>query len=65
MNRVWIYVNFIDKIRRNYFDPKDYIIAPNVAEATAAVKFSGELGFFRMVLEGNTLKVVQMLKKDG
>jgi hypothetical protein len=30
-----------------------------------AAKFSSELGFFKVVLEGDTLQIVHALKKDG
>jgi hypothetical protein len=48
-------------------EPKDYINAPDIAEATAALrasKFSSEFSFFRVVLECNALQIVQALKKD-
>jgi hypothetical protein len=41
-------------------EPNDYIIALDVAE----VKFSSELGFYKVVLKGNSLQIVQVLKKD-
>jgi hypothetical protein len=39
-------------------EPKDYIIVPDVAEATAAIraaKFSSELWFYKVVLKGDAL----------
>jgi hypothetical protein len=40
------------------YEPRDYIIAPDVVEATTALraaKFSCELGFYKAVLEGDAL----------
>jgi hypothetical protein len=39
-----------------------------ISKATAALmaaKFSSELSFFKVVLEGDTLQIVHALKKDG
>jgi hypothetical protein len=44
--------------------PKDFIIAPEIAEATAALRaayFCQELGFSHIILEGDALQVVQAL----
>lgn len=50
-------------------DPKAYIIAPNIAEATSvlqAVNFTRELGFYKVVLEGDAIQVVQAhLTEEG
>jgi hypothetical protein len=48
--------------------PKDYIIAPDIAEDTVALKtakFSSKLRFYKVVLEVYTLQMVQAPKEDG
>lgn len=48
--------------------PRDFIIAPDIVEATAVLKaliLTWDLGFIKIVLEGNTFQVVQALRKDG
>jgi ribonuclease HI len=48
--------------------PKEYITAPDIAEATAtlrAVYFCQELGFHQVILEGDALLVVQALNTGG
>jgi hypothetical protein len=47
---------------------KDYIIAPDVVEATVvlrATKFNSELEFYKVFLDGYALQIVQKLKKYG
>jgi hypothetical protein len=46
--------------------PRDYITEPDIAEAIAALRAAylcQELGFYRVILKGDALKVVQALKK--
>lgn len=55
-------------VRATLADTKDHIIAPDVVEAMAAlrtVKFSCELGYSQIILEGDALKIVQALDKGG
>lgn len=47
---------------------KDYIIALDIAEASAALRasnFCRKLGLHRVILEGDALQVVQTLRKEG
>jgi hypothetical protein len=46
---------------------KNYIIAPDIAEATVALrttKFNSELGFYKVFLERDALQIVEELKKE-
>jgi hypothetical protein len=48
--------------------PKDYIIALDIAKASAALwvaNFCRELGLYRVILEGDAFQIVQALRKDG
>jgi hypothetical protein len=48
--------------------PEDHIIEFNIVEAFAALRainFCRELGFYRVILEGDALQVMQVLNKDG
>jgi ribonuclease HI len=47
--------------------PKNHIIAPDIAEAVAALRavtFCRERGFSKVVLEGDALQVVNALKSS-
>lgn len=47
--------------------PRDHIIEPDVEEAMAALRavlLCCELGYYRVVLEGDPLQVAQALKKE-
>jgi len=49
-------------------EPKDHIIAPEIAEAISALRavhFSHGLGFYKVILEGDALQIVQALGKEG
>jgi hypothetical protein len=48
-------------------EPKDHTITFKIAEAIAAlrtVNFSRDLGFYKVILEGDCVKIVQALGKD-
>lgn len=47
--------------------PKDFIITPDIVEATMALRavlLTRKLGFYKLVLEGGAFQVVQALRKE-
>jgi hypothetical protein len=61
MSIVVIIKDKMSKVLAKLLKLKDYIIAPNVAKATVALraaKFSSELGSYKVVLEGDALQIV-------
>jgi ribonuclease HI len=59
--------NSLGEVVASMFAPKSYIVAPDIAEAVAALraaKFGRELSFTRVVLEGDALQIVQALKSS-
>lgn len=47
--------------------PKEYIVEIDIAKVAAAlrIKLGRELGFYKVVLEGDVFQVVQALNKDS
>jgi hypothetical protein len=55
----------VDEVLATLLEPKDYIIALDIVKAMATQRvapFSYELRFYKVVLEGDTLQIVNALK---
>lgn len=53
--------NSMGEVLATLSTPKDYIIEPDIAEAIAALRatqFCHELGFYKVILEGDALQVL-------
>lgn len=62
-----IIIDGMDTVLATLSQPKDYIITPDIVEATAAqmvALFNRELRFYKVVLEGDIFQIVQALKYD-
>lgn len=57
-----------DEVLVTLSESKDHVIVPEIVKAMAAlrtVNFSHKLGFYKVILEGDTLQIVQALKIKG